>query len=71
MSQFIQVGQQAVNMSLVSEIWFGDDEVALGFPVTEGDEGQLIVRLSGPEYYAFMEWWERKAEVYVCYVEDE
>ena len=69
--QFVQVGQQAVNMDLVSDIWLGDDKVSLYFPFVDGDEGQVVIRFKGPEYYAFMEWWKKKADVHVCYVEGE
>jgi len=66
---FVQVGRQAINMDLVSDIWFDDDKVSLGFPAVDGDEGQIVVQFSGPEWYAFIEWWRERSGVYVCYVE--
>ncbi len=62
-SQFVQVGSTAINLNLVTEIWFRDDHITFYFPATH--EGELSrVTLHGAEREAFVEWWMENASVH-------
>lgn len=61
---FVQVGGVAVNLDLVTVIRFGENCVTLYF-------SRRRVELDNAERDAFLEWWEKKANVHVCWVEGE
>jgi len=69
-TQFLQVGEVAINLGQVTEIFFGKVSLVIFFAVASEDGGQARVRLHGAEYEAFMEWWKH-ASVAVCFTEEE
>ena len=66
---FVQLGDNyAFNPDHIVDVLLWDDHAAITFDfsltITQADGEAYIFELEGPDYEAFLDWWEHKAEVY-------
>ena len=61
---FVQIGSMIINMALVVEGDINEDEIRLHFtPRVDDTEEEYPVILRGERRLAFLDWWERQAEL--------
>lgn len=62
---FVQIGNKAINMDLVTEIYFDENSkaVELTLAVQDGDHPSFI-SLRAENAKRFLDWWDNKADVH-------
>ena len=66
MSQFVQVGNRAVNMSLVAVIDIDREKGRVDIYIAGDEQNALPYTFINEEASMFIRWWDKNADIFLC-----